>query len=469
MSESVIGKVFADRYRVDSAVRTGDEVELYRGTNVVLERPVIIKVLPAEASTDLFLAEAKNVSHLTHPNILPVWDFGESGDGRAFVVYEDFDGEPLDHVMERAPQMPIHPAVSIVKGIAQGIAAAEIFGGACPSNVLVHNASDQPSGVKIYNFSVSQNESNEYAAPEVASDRADERSDIYSLSILLYRLLAGELPFTPERPEGVPPPPLASFRHDLPSGLEAVILKAMTEDRAMRQQSLAEFSDELTAGASTKSAAAAAGNNVWKTAFVVLAGITLLAAALIYATSVKQTYPTTQLQTDANGQPVQPINPATGVQEQNLSNMQGMTTMDVNSNANIGVPPGTLPGGDGYDPWRNGGMPPPGAPKIGPGGQTVTIDPNGGSPFMPADTANCVMQPSGILLCPVPLTNANAATKKPTPTPKTSANANVQTSPSPQGTPETRPSPAANKPAAKPTRSPAANSAAPRGKPGETN
>jgi serine/threonine protein kinase len=469
MSESVIGKVFADRYRVDSAVRIGGEVELYRGANVMLERPVIIKVLPAGTSTDLFLAEAKNVSHLTHPNILPVWDFGESSDGRGFAVYEDFDGEPLDQVMERAPQMPINSAVNIIKGIAQGIAAAGIFGGTRPSNVLVHNASDQPSGIKIFNFSASQNESNEYAAPEAtAGFPADERTDVYSLGILLYRLLAGELPFTPERAEGVPPSPLASFRHDLPSGLEAVILKAISEDPAMRQQSLAEFSDELTAGASTQSTAVA-GNNVWKTAFVVLAGITLLAAALIYATSVKQTYPTTQLQTDANGQPVQPINPATGIQEQNLSNMQGMTTMDVNSNANLGAPPGTLPGGDGYDPWRNGGMPPPGAPRIGPGGQTVTIDPNSGSPFMPADTANCVMQPSGILLCPVPLTNANAATKKPTPTPKSAANANVQPSPSPQGTPETKPSPAANKPAAKPTRSPAANSAAPRSKPGETN
>jgi hypothetical protein len=246
----------------------------------------------------------------------------------------------------------------------------------------------------------------------------------------------------------------------------------MSRDPEMRQQSLSEFSNELEASSTSAVAVStAAGNsNIWKTAFVVLAGITLLAAALIYATSVKQTNPTTQLQTDPNGQPVQPINPATGVQEQNLANIQGMPAFDANSNANVAIPPGTLPGGDGYDPWRNGGAPPPGAP-MGPGGQTVTIDPNTGSPFMPADTGNCVMQPSGILLCPVPLTNSNTAAKKPTPTPKNAANANAAASPTPQASPGAQPVPASNKPAAKPIpqRSPAANSAAPKpNKPGET-
>jgi hypothetical protein len=247
------------------------------------------------------------------------------------------------------------------------------------------------------------------------------------------------------------------------------VLKAMSRDPEMRQQSLAEFSRELSTDAAIPATTAASSNNIWKTAFVVLVGITVLAAALIYATSVKQTNPTTQ-QADANWQPVQPINPATGIQEQNLANIQGLTSFDANSNANIAAPPGTLPGGDGYDPWRNGGMPPPGAPKVGPGGQTVTIDPSTGSPFMPADTGNCVMQPSGILLCPVPLTNANASVKKPTPTPKTAANANAQVSATPQASPESKP--AANKPAIRPTpqRTPATNSGASRpAKPGDMN
>ena len=161
----------------------------------------------------------------------------------------------------------------------------------------------------------------------------------------------------------------------------------------------------------------------WKTAFIVLIGIVLLSAVLIYSTSSRRTEPTMALQTDANGQPVQPLNPATGIEEERLAAMPA----DAISNANISTLPGQLPGGDGYNPWANGGKPPPGAPA-GPGGGYVTIPNGGGSQFMPPD---CILQPSGIYLCPVPV-NANTATAKPSPTPKgNAANANVQTAPTP--------------------------------------
>jgi len=216
----------------------------------------------------------------------------------------------------------------------------------------------------------------------------------------------------------------------------------MSKNPEMRYQTVAEFSNELEGFVSLRAVDAepqveTQKHDIWKTAFVVLAGISLLTVALIYATSVKQTDPTTQLQPDANGQPVQPINPATGVQEQALANMQTMSTEVTNSN--MAVPPGTLPGGDGYDPWKNGGQPPPGAPK---GGQTVTIDPNNPSVFMPPE--GCIPQPSGILLCPAPVNKA----VKPTPTPRPNANANVQASPTPK--PEMKPTPV-EKPVTRPT------------------
>jgi len=160
----------------------------------------------------------------------------------------------------------------------------------------------------------------------------------------------------------------------------------------------------------------------WKTAFIVLVGVVLLSGVLIYSTSSKRTEPATVLQTDANGQPVQPLNPASGVEEERLA---AIPADAANANANLSTLPGQLPGGDGYDPWANGGKPPTGAP-IGPGGGYVTIPNGGGSQFMPPE---CILQPSGIYLCPVP-TNANTA--KPTPTPrKNAANANVQPSPAP--------------------------------------
>jgi hypothetical protein len=180
----------------------------------------------------------------------------------------------------------------------------------------------------------------------------------------------------------------------------------------------------------------------WKTAFIVLVGIVMLSAVLIYSTSSKRTEPTTVLQTDANGQPVQPLNPASGVEEERLA---AISPDSVNANSNVAALPGQNPGGDGYDPWANGGKPPAGAP-IGPGGKYVTI-PNGGtSQFMPPE---CILQPSGIYLCPVP-TNANASAK-PSPTPKvTPQYANTQPSPTPvtAGTPKAATTPGGT---AKPT------------------
>jgi len=171
----------------------------------------------------------------------------------------------------------------------------------------------------------------------------------------------------------------------------------------------------------------------WKTAFIVLIGVVLLSAVLIYSTSSRRTDPSTVLQTDANGQPVQPLNPASGVEEERLA---AMPADAVTSNSNLSTVPGQVPGGDGYNPWANGGVPPAGAPKVGTGGGYVTV-PGGGSQFMPPE---CIMQPSGIYLCPVP-TNTNASVK-PIPTPRNnSANANVQASPSP-ATPKATPTPA---------------------------
>jgi hypothetical protein len=183
---------------------------------------------------------------------------------------------------------------------------------------------------------------------------------------------------------------------------------------------------------------------------------------LIYATNVKQTDPATQMQTDANGQPVQPINPATGTDEQALSNLATMFA-EIISNANMmALPPGAIPGGDGYNPWGGNG-PPQGAP-VAPPGNYIMIDPNTGSPF--------TMDSNNIILVPVPANtavNANVnANVKPTPR-GNAANANTSAPPAsntapkqtPQATPETKSSPPKTektpaKPAEQPKTSPPA-------------
>ncbi len=491
MADQFVGQTIADKYRIESFLRISDNGLLFRGRHIPMDKRVTIKLLLPELIADepsirAFEVEARSSARLNDPNILNVTDFGTDSAGQPYIIYEDFPGTTLKDIIRGEGRLGAARAVNIAKRTAFALAAAHahkvVHGGITSNNILVNRTSADVDRIKVYEFSAEYSAGRDdtdpgrnlaYLSPEQASGRysADERSDIYSLGIVLYEMLAGEVPFSGDSPSAIvfkhleePPPPLSAFRQDLPPSLETVLIKALAKDPAARQQTAQEFAFELDRTMTDAAAAATAapsGNNIWKTAFVVLAGIAILAAALIYATSSKQTNPTTQLATDANGQPVQPINPATGVQEESLANMQGMSAETI-SNSNMAVPPGTLPGGDGYNPWANGGAPPAGGPPtyIGPGGQVITIDPNSPSQFMPAE--------GGVILVPVPA-NTNTAVK-PTPSPKAGADANSQPAAEPS---KPAASPTPEKPAAtpaakpKPAQTPAAKPAA-SGKPEES-
>ena len=409
-----------------------------------------------------FVDEARAASAISHQNILNITDFGTDARGISYAVYEPTAGGTLRDIVASEPELDEERALGIARQIASAVSAAHakkiIHGTLNPKQIFV----DDGDAVKVYGFggnplNVARDADPRYLAPEqcTAYPAADERSDVYALGVMLYEMLSSVVPFDGKSVADVlakqnsePPPPLSAFRRDLHPELEPIVLSAIAADPGRRYPTMAAFAediDRLLSGVTVpeKSAAAAAGDapkhNIWQTAFVVLAGISILAAAFIYLTSAKQTDPTSNLVADIGSLPVQPIGPATGAQEESLSKLPSMTEAEVLA-ATMGQTPDMVPGGDGYNAWAKGGIPPPGAPlnsggvgvpPVGyvppgaDGGQYYTVQP-GQSQFMPNE--------NGVILVPVPASNTNTATVKPSPIPSPKApatNANVAVQPLP--------------------------------------
>ena len=491
------GKLIADKYRIAGLISESESGDLYAGQHEFMDKPVTIKVLPAALAMDgrwskRFLDGAKNAASVSHPNILNVTDFGTDSRGVVYSIFEPAPDETLQSMIARDGGLDVERTLNIAKQAATAIGAAHaknvIHGRLTPSDIFLAVSEDRIETTKVSGFggdnvSVPRDADPRYLSPEQCGEYpvAGPRSDIYSLGVIIYEMLAGVAPVegktTAEvklKREQEPPPPLSAFRRDLPDDLEPMILSAMALDPERRYPTMAAFAEDLqllsggVAAPAVKTATATPKRNIWQTAFIVLAGVLLLSGAFIYATYVRKTDPTTETVADAGSLPVQPIGPATGAQEESLARLPDMTEAEMLA-ASIGTTalPGTLPGGDGYNAWANGGAPPLGAPPlqqqnglpsqayVPPPGQTVTIDPNGASQFMPQD--------GGIILVPVP--RDTNSVPKPSPTPKT-PNANTAV-PSSTPKPMATPPPKTTKPTTTTPGKPVTGAKPPTGKPGD--
>jgi eukaryotic-like serine/threonine-protein kinase len=267
------GDLIADRYELEELVGTGGMSSVFRARDRQLERRVAIKILHQHYAEDpeyleRFRREARAVARLSHPNIVTVIDRGDD-DGRQFIVFEHVEGENLKELVLRAGRLPVRRALELALAVADGLAFAHEHGlvhrDVKPQNVLLSSEGD----VKVTDFGIARSlhvehgvtqtgtvlGTAEYLAPEQASGRTvSAATDVYSLGVVLWELLAGDAPFVGENFVAValqhvnePPPSVRERRPDVSPRLEAAVDRALAKDPARRFPSMAAFAKELRA------------------------------------------------------------------------------------------------------------------------------------------------------------------------------------------------------------------------------
>jgi tRNA A-37 threonylcarbamoyl transferase component Bud32 len=269
-SSAMIGTVLSGRYRLEAKLGSGGMSTVYLARDQTLDRAVAVKVMHREMSEqadqlERFRQEARAVAKLSHPNVVSVIDAGEDG-GHPYIVFEYVEGETLKQRIAREgalePQEAIAYAIEIARGLSVAHARNMVHRDIKPQNVLI----DAEGRAKLTDFGISRQleqdgmtatgrvlGTTDYVAPEQAMGRkVDPRSDVYSLGVVLYEMLVGQVPFSADSQVGVAMkhvneelPDVQRRRPEVSAAVALVVERATAKDPDQRYQHVGEMIDDL--------------------------------------------------------------------------------------------------------------------------------------------------------------------------------------------------------------------------------
>jgi serine/threonine protein kinase/Tfp pilus assembly protein PilF len=264
------GTVFASRYEVIEELGKGGMGKVFRVEDRKINEEVALKVLKPEIASDektieRFRNELKLARKITHRNVCRMYDLNEK-DSAHFITMEYVPGENLKNMLKMTKQLSTGTAVSIAKQICEGLSEAHGLGvihrDLKPSNIMI----DRAGNVRIMDFGIARSlqakgltadgimiGTPEYISPEQVEGReVDQRSDIYSLGVLLYEMVTGKLPFDGDTPLSIAlkhkteaPQDPWKFNSDIPESLSRVVLKCLEKDRKKRYQNAQDLFKDL--------------------------------------------------------------------------------------------------------------------------------------------------------------------------------------------------------------------------------
>jgi eukaryotic-like serine/threonine-protein kinase len=287
--DEFLGMVLDTRYRIESRLGKGGMGVVYAARHVVIDKPVAVKILRREYSSDphqveRFMREARAASRIGHPNIIDVTDFGTLPNGQIYFIMEFLVGETLSRELRNQGALLPRRLLDLSTQICHALSAAHAKGivhrDLKPENIFIVNpitaaspeaAGRRPDLIKLLDFGIAKitwdNDGRrltrvgsifgtpQYMSPEQAAGKdADHRGDIYALGCIIYEMLTGEVPFTADTFMGTltkhmfeRPVPPRQLRPDLRIAVpvEAVILKAMEKNPDERYQSMTEMGAAL--------------------------------------------------------------------------------------------------------------------------------------------------------------------------------------------------------------------------------